>query len=295
MATRHDRWGPSPGPGVSPRSPGPGVSPRSAWAVLGVVIATLAVTAGPASANHTSYTVPENKLGYSGCAWPAGAVVTIAVDPAFPFPDAGYTARLDDAVARWNAVLSTSNRGGGLARVDGAANIVVQYRATDTADAHDVLGETYLQRQGDPDMSPNIGRCPDRQPTSATMQAAQVRINPRPDWFTGDDSTVGFWEMCDGEGFRAANPATCAARVDFGSTMIHELGHALVFYHPQTLDDIDGIPVDRGDSASAQARCVEATNTFGAQATLCASQGAWRAEQRTLETWDVETAHRHYS
>ena len=269
--------------------------PTSSLTVLSVVVATLAVTSGAAWANHTGYSYPEGKLGFSACAWAPGKVVTVAADPAFPFPDGSFVARLDEAVGRWNGVLATSNRGGGLARVEGPADIVVQYRPTDTADAQDVLGETYLQRQGDPDLSPNIGRCPDRQATAFTMQAAQVRINPRSDWYAGEDSSTGFWEMCDGEGFRAANQALCAARVDVASTLVHELGHALVLYHPQTLDDIDGVPVDRGDSASAHAGCVEATGSFGAQATLCAGQGVWRAEQRTLEPWDVETAHRHSS
>jgi hypothetical protein len=86
----------------------------------------------------------------------------------------------------------------------------------------------------------------------------------------------------------------CAASVDFGSTMTHELGHALVFYHPQTLDQIDNIPVERSDSASAQAKCVEASGEFQPQATMCSGQGQWRAEQRTLETWDIETMHRAY-
>ena len=76
--------------------------------------------------------------------------------------------------------------------------------------------------------------------------------------------------------------------------MTHELGHALVFYHPQTLDEIDAIPVNQADSASAQARCVEASNEFAPQATMCSGQGQWRAEQRTLETWDIETMHRAY-
>ena len=48
------------------------------------------------------------------------------------------------------------------------------------------------------------------------------------------------------------------------------------------------------DSASAQARCVEASGEFAPQATMCSGQGQWRAEQRTLETWDIETMHRAY-
>src|SRR2546430_8836878 len=58
------------------------------------------------------------------------------------------------------------------------------------------------------------------------------------------------------------------------STTTHELGHALVFYHPQTLDQIDNIPVNQSDSASAQAKCVEASGEFDPQA---------RSEEHTSE------------
>ena len=114
------------------------------------------------------------------------------------------------------------------------------------------------------------------------------------DWYAGDDNSTANWQNCAGSTFRAVNPGLCAAQVDFASTMTHELGHALVFYHPQTLDQIDNIPVNQADSASAQAKCVEASGEFPPQATMCSGQGQWRAEQRTLETWDVETMHRAY-
>ncbi len=241
-----------------------------------------------------AYSSPENKLGYSACGWPGGEPVRVGVDPAFPFPAPEFSDRLNEAVERWNGVLATTARRVNLVRLDEAPQVVVQYRPTDTTDAADVLGETYLQREGDPDLSANIGRCPDRQAAVYTMKAAQIRINPRNDWFAGADSSIDMWQMCDGQGFRAMNPGLCEDQVDFASTMIHELGHVLVLYHPQTLDDIDGVPVDRSDSASAQARCIEASGSFNDQATLCAGQGVWRAEQRTLEVWDTDTAQRHY-
>ena len=119
-------------------------------------------------------------------------------------------------------------------------------------------------------------------------------IAPRNDWFSGDDNSSANWQNCGGSTFRAFNPGLCTPSVDIASTMTHELGHALVFYHPQTLDQIDNIPVNQADSASAQAKCVEASGEFPPQATMCSGQGQWRAEQRTLETWDIETMHRAY-
>lgn len=241
-----------------------------------------------------AYSSPEDKLGYSACTWAPEEVVRVGIDPAFPFPAPEYGARLDEAIGRWNTVLSGTATRVGLARSDTAPQVVVQYRQTATTDAADVLGETYLQREGDPDLSADIGRCPDRSPALYRMRAAEIRINPRNDWYTGDDASVGSWQMCgDSQSFRTMNPILCEDQVDFASTMVHELAHALVLYHPQTLDDIDGIPVGDPGSASSYARCVEASGSFADQATLCAGQGVWRAEQRTLEVWDTDTVSRH--
>jgi hypothetical protein len=197
---------------------------------------------------------------------------------------------------RWDGVLRTSRRGGDVVRIANApADILIQYRALEGSDTTEVLAETYLERQGDATFTTNIGVCPDRKPATYGMQAVQIRIAPRGDWFSGDDNSTNNWQNCAGSTFRAVNAGLCAPTVDFGSTVTHELGHALVFYHPQTLDDIDMVPVNRSDSASTQARCVEASGEFAPQATMCSGQGQWRAEQRTLETWDIETTHRHYS
>jgi len=261
------------------------------WLVALFVLTGMALPVSAAQAG----TIPDSKLGWSSCLWPAGKTITVAVDPAFPLPDASYGERLNEALVRWDGVLRTSRRGGDVVRVnDGPADIVIQYRPLEGSDTTEVLAETYLERAGDSTFTTNIGVCPDRKPASHGMQAVQIRIAPRNDWFAGDDNSSNNWQSCSGSTFRAVNPGLCGATVDFGSTMTHELGHALVFYHPQTLDEIDGIPVDRSDSASTQAHCVEASKEFQPQATMCSGQGQWRAEQRTLETWDIETMHRAY-
>jgi hypothetical protein len=261
------------------------------WLVAGFVLAgtTLPVSAAEAG------TIPENKLGWSSCLWPAGTTITEAVDPAYPVPDASYSDRLNEALVRWDGVLRTSRRANSVVRIaDGPADILIQYRPLEGTDTGEVLAETYLERQGDATFTTNIGVCPDRKPAAHGMQAVQIRMAPRTDWFAGDDNSTANWENCGGSTFRAVNPGLCAPTVDFASTLTHELGHALVFYHPQTLDEIDKIAVTQADSASAQARCVEASNEFQPQATMCSGQGQWRSEQRTLETWDIETMHRAY-
>jgi len=261
------------------------------WVVALLVLSGVAL---PASATAAG-TIPDTKLGWSSCLWPAGKTITVAVDPAFPLPSSAASDRLNEAIVRWDGVLRTSRRGGDVIRVaDGPADIVIQYRALEGSDTTEVLGETYLERTGDTGFTTNIGVCPDRKPVAYGMQAVQIRVAPRNDWYAGDDNSTSSWQNCAGSTFRAVNGGLCAAQVDIASTMTHELGHALVFYHPQTLDQIDNIPVTRSDSASAQAKCVEASGEFDPQATMCSGQGQWRAEQRTLETWDIETMHRAY-
>src|SRR5437899_13028686 len=65
---------------------------RPTWALLVAGVVLLASPVGAAWAE--TYTIPENKLGYSACLWPAGKVLTVAVDPAFPFPDQSFSDRL---------------------------------------------------------------------------------------------------------------------------------------------------------------------------------------------------------
>jgi hypothetical protein len=261
------------------------------WLVAGFVLAGMTFPVSAAKAG----TIPENKLGWSSCLWPAGKTITAAVDPAYPLPNASFSDRLNEAIVRWDGVLRTSRRANSVVRIaDGPADILIQYRALQGTDTSEVLAETYLERQGDTTFTTNIGVCPDRKPAAHGMQAVQIRMAPRTDWFAGDDNSTANWENCGGNTFRTVNPGLCAPTVDFASTLTHELGHALVFYHPQTLDEIDKIAVTQADSASAQARCVEASNEFPPQATMCSGQGQWRSEQRTLETWDIETMHRAY-
>lgn len=261
------------------------------WVVALFVLTGMTLPVSAAKAG----TIPENKLGWSSCLWPAGKTITVAVDPAYPLPDASYSDRLNEAIVRWDGVLRTSRRANTVIRVaDGPADILIQYRQLEGSDTTEVLAETYLQRAGDSGFTTNIGVCPDRKPAAYGMQAVQIRFAPRTDWFAGDDNSTANWENCGGSTFRAVNPGLCAATVDFASTLTHEMGHGLVFYHPQTLDEIDQIAVTQADSASAQARCVEASNEFAPQATMCSGQGQWRSEQRTFETWDIETMHRAY-
>ena len=270
---------------------------RRWWAGWGLAgrFGALCVASSLALPIVTASATSDNKLGWSSCLWPAGHVITVATDPAYPFPNPSYSDRLSEALGRWSTILAGTRRAGRFFRVPAPpADILVQYRALDGSDTAEVLGETYLQRDIDAQPSSNIGVCPDRRPVRHALKAAQIRMAPRTDWFTGADSETANWQRCSDRTVRVLNGPLCAAQVDFAATMTHELGHALALYHPQTLDAIDNVPVNRADSASAQAKCVEVTNNFDGQATMCSGQGVWRSEQRAPKGWDVETLHRAY-
>lgn len=268
----------------------PRISARRVFLVLLVVMASLVGVPLATAAEG-----PDQKLGWSACAWPADHVVTVGLDPEHPFPGAGFADRLDDAIRRWDEMLQATPLVLGMTRSEKDPDVTVSYQAPEeTAGNSDVLGETSLAREGDPTTGSDLDRCPDRVGPYFTLVEAVIRIAPRSDWFTGPDEAVASWQNCAGMLMQVLFSGTCAARVDVGSTMIHELGHALGLYHPEALDTIDGVPPEDSGSASMAARCVEVTGAPEDQATMCESQAQWRADQRTLAQWDADTLARQY-
>src|SRR5205085_10615119 len=116
-----------------------GRSSARKWIVAFLVLAGLALPVSAASAG----TIPDTKLGWSSCLWPAGKTITVAVDPAFPLPNATYSDRLNEAIVRWDGVPRTSRRGGDVIRIGARpADIELQYRPLEGSDPTEVLPET---------------------------------------------------------------------------------------------------------------------------------------------------------
>ncbi|MFA5788197.1 MAG: hypothetical protein WDA71_14635, partial [Actinomycetota bacterium] len=134
------------------------------------------------------------------------------------------------------------------------------------------------------------------------MWYVRIRIDPRNDWFTQDDSRRSTWEKCSDPSFRAQTTAAgslkndylCGKLYDFGSTVTHEIGHGLLLYHPQDLDWFDGVLPTDSSSASRIAKCFVPAGSYLEQATMCKDSGPWRTEKRTLDTWDGETINKHH-
>lgn len=226
-----------------------------------------------------------------------------------------FTARLGEAMSRWNAAnpgphfVSYSVRSTPMTGED----VLLNYAAGLPGG---VLGETFNFRRTA--RSPVAGfDCPVQvqdKNLDATYPGLSnnfdlvyslIVISTRIDWFTMPDSMRSTWEQCNiltpdvnelssnltFVGNRS-NSYLCSKTVDFGSTMIHELGHVLMLHHPETVDYFKG----SGIAASTAARCYpEGSLSQKTQATMCAGANSWRSEGRTLDTWDIESIQSHYA
>src|SRR5258705_13873281 len=83
------------------------------WIVAFLVMAGVALPVSAAAAG----TLPDTKLGWSRCLWPAGKTITVALDPAVPLPPPAPPAPSNQATARWARVLPPPRRGRAVGRV----------------------------------------------------------------------------------------------------------------------------------------------------------------------------------
>lgn len=200
----------------------------------------------------------------------------------FPAPGMGdgvvnsFADRFADAVAGWNSqVLGAAGQPYGVVWVaDTALPVSVRFRYI--AKDPGVLGEVHVPI----DCRTNIH--------STIRYALPVNITGdiavRSDWFTQDNSRRALWEGCDDIG----GPAyTCSKLYDAGSTIMHEIGHALGLPHPSQVDSHIG----SGTGSRTLANCFSVNNT----ATMCqisdypgpAADTYYRSHKRTLEAWDI--------
>ena len=126
---------------------------------------------------------------------------------------------------------------------------------------------------------------------------AQVRINRRADWFTQDNSRRRYWEQACPNGA----VYTCSKWFDFGSTLLHEMLHALVLFHPQSVHAHVGASGTDGPQANT-AHCNSTPAFDGSDdSTICPSGGAeptaetrYESSRRTVSQYDLDTITRHY-
>ena len=116
---------------------------------------------------------------------------------------------------------------------------------------------------------------------SAMPGTVYIDLNVRTDWFTQGDNRRAWWEGCPSRATDASY--TCTKRLDAGSVMTHEVGHAIGLAHPRQVD----AHIGSGNNTLTLADCSDPFD----QATMCqagdASPSFYRTHRRTLHIWDV--------
>lgn len=153
-----------------------------------------------------------------------------------------------------------------------AAHVVVRYESLEEG----VLGRA--------NVSPSCATVHGTRVDLANAISVQIAI--RSDWFTQADSRRALWESCPASGYSPAY--TCSKVFDFGSVMLHELGHAVGLAHPRQTDQhVNGTAPS---TVMALADCAVVLD----QATMCQAQDSagsnqYRSHRRTFHSWDLQS------
>ena len=189
-----------------------------------------------------------------------------------------FRGRLADATARLNgAIVAHTPYSNGAIYVGqvpyypgGAAHVVVRYESLEAG----LLGRA--------NMSPS---CTDVHGTRVDLaNAISIQIAVRSDWFTQADDRRALWESCPNSSYSPVY--TCSKVFDFGSVIMHELGHAVGLAHPRQTDDhVHGY---NPGPVMTLADCGIVLD----QATMCQAQDSsgsnqYRTHRRTFHSWDT--------
>jgi hypothetical protein len=260
---------------------------------IAAALSALAVWAGFAVAVAPGAAAHNDLYGYFNCTQ-AGKLVSADVRVGFTNLPTNGTGdgvvnslrdRLADATAALDLKLSANNPFGrgltfvGQASASNPANISIRIASLDTG----LLGIARLAESG-------CAVAVHATPKYYLASNVYVDMATRGDWFTQDNSRRAYWEGCPGRGF--VTTYTCSKTIDFGSVVLHELGHAIGLAHPADVDTHLG----GGSQSFSLAKCSNVLD----QATMCqagnvgGTQYQYRTHRRTLDPWDVTSIAQHY-
>lgn len=261
-----------------------------AGSLVGVLLSTSSV--GVVTATGGSY-------GWTSCNW---SWKEAAPDPNIYIRDDGsfpgdvirdgvlnsFQGRINDAIAEWSSTMANIGLRGRLIRVSSGAQVFLHYQTMD----NQPFGITFATTDT------GVNNCVIHSTTNRTVRFADIYVSRRDEWFSQGNDRRALWENCPYNGYQPAY--TCSKKHDVGSTIAHELGHAIGFIaHP---DDIDA----HGNAAAvalAECRRVNANGDPLWRATMCPSNLApggqaaneYRTERRTLHAWDIESFRQQHS
>lgn len=263
---------------------------RLRWLVAVMLMLMLITTAGspvPAAAHD----IPDDRKGWSFCDWgwaSPGSVQVGEYGPPWALPNVEFSVRLSRATSTWNDITRASwTLQHGLRRDHSYNNgHQIMYFYEDVGGA---LGFTWQKVRWTPGY--NVGGCSPHGvvPFGGTLESVHIRVDPRTDWFTRDDSWRTHWERinCSSSTLSGDDRYLCSKNFDIQATMAHEMGHGLGLHHPETIDD--WVYLNITSASSDWAGCP----TTNASATMCAQLDKKSSNQRTLDHWDSDTMWHH--
>ena len=276
------------------RCEGPGLRERTSRDGPLTHLAAATLAAALVLASVPSVATATDDYGWGDCNWQWKAdssdhLIRWKYDPQYPFPANGmgdgvvnsFTDRVTYGMTQWNAAFNGMGTTVQLSYNTTSPQVVLSYWQPFPTDYGATTITTIVTND-----------CILHSTVDMRTVAAHIYITVRSDWFTQDNTRREYWETQCPAG--TGTPYTCSKWWDFGSTVTHEVGHALsLWWHPDQ--------VSAAANVLAQCAAVDDNGRPIWRHTMCPSNSAgywanrWRSERRTLDAWDRDSLSRTFT